>query len=119
MIAQHSDYPDIKPKEVSQIFVAYDNDEPVAFSGLACYHGFWCLRICVVSPEHRGNGLQRKMIKQRLTWAKSRGAKWVNVWVNPLNKYSLYNIQRSGFTKQPDKPKMFGGKLHQKYRVML
>lgn len=119
VIARHGDYPDIEVKEVSQLFVAYDGEEPVAFSGLACYHGFWCLRICVVSPEHRGNGLQKKMIKRRIAWVKERGGKWVNVWVNPANTYSLNNILSCGFTKQPEKDKLFGGKIHQKYRVLL
>lgn len=118
-IAKDGDCSNINSGEVSQLFVAYKDKTPVAFSGPACYHGYWCLRICIVSCKHRGNGLQKKMIVQRLKWAKDRGAKWVNVWVSPSNIYSLNNILDCGFTKRPDKPKMFNGKLHNKYRILL
>lgn len=118
-IALAGDYTQSDLNKMPQIFVAYFKKKAVAFSCLACYHGSWCLRLCVVDPSHRGNGLQRKLIRKRLAYLKNRGARWANVWVYPGNEYSLHNIIDEGFTRVSDKPRMFNDLPHYKYRHTL
>jgi len=75
---------DVKISEMHVIFAAERNNEVIAFAGLACYHGYWCLRLCVVHPKHRGLGLQRLLIQKRMDFLRrEKGAEYVNVWIKP------------------------------------
>lgn len=112
-------YGNADPVEFSHVFVAFDESKPVAFAGLACYRGHWCLRACVVHPDHRGQGLQRKLIRRRLEWLWAKKVKHVNVWARPDNVYSLNNLVSEGFRFVPEKPREFKGVMHVKLRRVL
>lgn len=69
-----------------------------AVAAVRCYMGHWYLRGCVVKPEFRGKGLQRKLIKERLEYLASRNDVDVaRVSVFPDNIYSIQNIKKEGF----------------------
>jgi GNAT superfamily N-acetyltransferase len=102
-----------------KLFGAFKDRELVGLGGLASYHGFWCLRLGVVARAHRGHGLQRKLIRARLNWLRKRGARHVNVWVDPHNVYSLNNVVSEGFRFQNEPPREFHGREHLKLRRYL
>lgn len=110
-------YGEVDFKAIPYLFVAYHDKEIVAFSGLACYHGKWCLRLTIVKPEHRGNGLQRKLIKARVKYLKGRLVDHVNVWVYQNNIHSLNNVLGAGFKPVKTKPREFNGVNHFKYKL--
>lgn len=104
---------------MSTLFAVFDDDEIVAFAGLACYRGYWCMRTCVVIPTHRGHGLQSRLIAARIRYLRARGARHVNVWVSPTNVYSLNNLIAAGFRFVREKPREFHGTIHVKLRRVL
>jgi citrate lyase synthetase len=104
---------------MSEIFVVVENTKIVAFGGLACYHGFWCLRCCVVAPKSRGKGYQKKLIKTRCDFLKKKSAKYVNVWISPKNPYSLNNAISEGFRFMKEKPRTIHGIEYIKLRKYL
>jgi GNAT superfamily N-acetyltransferase len=106
-------------RAASALFGAFKGKQLVGLGGLACYHGFWCLRLGVVARSHRGHGLQRKLIRARLNWLRKRGAKHVNVWVDPHNVHSLNNVVSEGFRFQNEPPREFHGREHLKLRKYL
>lgn len=105
--------------EMHVIFAVEKNSEIIAFSGLACYHGYWCLRLCVVHPKYRGLGLQKFLIQKRIDFLKTKKAKHVNVWIKPENTYSLNNCIDMGFKFTTEKGKIFRGAKHFKLRKYL
>ncbi len=117
VVAKHCSY-EINLLKIPILFVAYSGEEIVAFAGLASYHGYWCLRICVVPREHRGNGLQRKLIRARINYLRDK-TKWVNAWVKPTNAYSLNNLVEEGFRFMNEKTRIFKGVEHIKMRKIL
>jgi ribosomal protein S18 acetylase RimI-like enzyme len=84
----------------------------VAYAGLACYHGHWVFRNCVVVPEHRGLGLQRRLIAARLKFLAGRGVGKVSAWVRPTNSPCLNNLTACGFRFRADKPRVYEGHEH-------
>ena len=132
-IAKIGGYPCTNFSDISVLFGVfcsvdvryYDNyyydGKIMAIGGLACYHGYWCLRLCVVRPEHRGQNLQKRLIKARVEYLKDNkpNAKWVNVWVKPTNCYSLNNLVDEGFKFMNEKPRQFDGIDHIKLRKIL
>lgn len=105
--------------EMHVIFAVEKNNEIVAFAGLACYHGYWCLRLCVVHPKHRGLGLQRLLIQKRANFLRSKQVEYVNVWIKPENTYSLNNCIDMGFKFTTEKCRIFRGERHFKLRKYL
>lgn len=67
-----------------------------AVASVKNYMGTWYLRGCVVKPEFRGMGLQRKLIQERLDYLALR-TKQVRVSVFPDNQFSIRNIETEGF----------------------
>jgi GNAT superfamily N-acetyltransferase len=55
------------------------------------------MTFCVVSPEARGRGIQRRLIKARVAWAKRQGLRRVSTYAHVRNSYSLCNLLRCGF----------------------
>jgi len=53
-------------------WVAYKDGRPVAFAGISRNKNYWFLRRAGVLEEHRGNGLQKRLIKIRLNYAKKK-----------------------------------------------
>jgi GNAT superfamily N-acetyltransferase len=127
--ARAAKYDNAGIEEMSHIFVAHPDffhitknglERPVAgFGGLVCYRGYWCLRTCVVIPQWRGGGTQRRLIRARLRFLVKKGAKHVNVWAKPENVWSLNNLVAEGFRFVPEKPREFNGAMHVKLRKML
>ncbi len=118
-LARAARYPNAGLDEIAHAFVAYDGDKPVAYSGLACYHGYWCLRVCVVHPAYRGRGLQRQLIRARFRFLRAKRIPHVNVWVALTNTYSLNNLVAEGFRFLPEKPRPYAGVDHVKLRAIL
>lgn len=50
-----------------------------------------------VLPEANGFGLQKKMIRVRLTWARRLGAKCAITYVSQRNYRSMVNLLKCGF----------------------
>lgn len=53
--------------------------------------------VCMVLKEHRGQGIQKKLMEQLLIIAKEHGRKHIYTTTHPGNKASLNNILKSGF----------------------
>jgi len=85
-----------------------------AAASVKCYYGHWYLRCCVVKPEFRGKGLQRRLIEERLDYLAER-TDLVRVSVCPDNVHSIRNIEEEGF--QFEKTRRFDtGKIVRVYR---
>jgi len=98
-------------------FGILENDILKAAGSVKCYSGHWYLRCCVVKPEYRGTGLQKKLIKERLEYL-AKKTDVVRVSVYPGNNYSLKNIEDVGFQFEKDK-KLKNGKIVQVYKKEL
>lgn len=94
------------------VFQLVDGIVPLASGELRCYRGHWTLRNGWVSPRHRGNGYQRRLIRARVRYARTLGAKRVRVWVLPTNAYSLNNLVAEGFRFARSRPRQFDGRAH-------
>ncbi|OPJ58265.1 hypothetical protein [Clostridium oryzae] len=62
-----------------------------------------------VSPEFRGNNLQEQIGKLIESKAKNLGFKYICATVSPMNKYSLSNVIKLGYSIKKEK-KMYGNK---------
>ncbi|MFH1589409.1 MAG: GNAT family N-acetyltransferase [archaeon] len=67
-----------------------------AVSSVRCYSGHWYLRGCVVKPEFRGQGLQRKLTQERINYIADK-TDVVNACVYPGNNYSVDNLLAENF----------------------
>ncbi|MCD8485136.1 GNAT family N-acetyltransferase [Candidatus Woesebacteria bacterium] len=81
-----------------------------AAATLKWHKGHWFLQGCVVKPEYRGQGLQRRLIEERVEYIQGRASN-VLVVVHPHNYASRTNIERSGFTFL-DKTQVDGDEVH-------
>ncbi|MGI4984416.1 MAG: GNAT family N-acetyltransferase [Janthinobacterium lividum] len=57
------------------------------------------LSSCMVAPDWRGRGLQRRLIEARLRWGVRHGARRFRVVVAPHNAASRRNLQMAGFRR--------------------
>lgn len=80
-------------------WLAFDGKEPVAFAGLTPSQlGFNCgyLKRCGILPEHRGQGLQRRLIRVREARAKKNG--WGRIVTDCTdNPHSANNLFKAGY----------------------
>jgi ribosomal protein S18 acetylase RimI-like enzyme len=67
-----------------------------AVASVKNYMGSWYLRGCVVKPEYRDLGLQRKLIRERLEYLAAR-TDMARVSIFPHNEHSICNIEAEGF----------------------
>ncbi|MGX9389635.1 GNAT family N-acetyltransferase [Nitrobacteraceae bacterium UC4449_H16] len=87
-------------------WIAYSGSEPVAFAGITQstmgpLHGY--MKRAGVLPEHRGYGLQRRLIRVRLAKAKRLG--WKTVITDTTNNVSSANsLIKAGFKLFTPKP---------------
>ena len=83
-----------------QLWLVYDDTKtPVAFCAarrLGGEPGVFFNR-CGVLPCANGGGLQRRMIRARLRWAKEIGAEYVITYTLFNNHASIVNLLRCGF----------------------
>lgn len=77
-------------------FVITENGELQAVSTAKNLHDHWRIKTVIVKPEHRGKGLQRKLMQEELDYLKSK-TKIVRASVDKNNKYSIDNFLREGF----------------------
>lgn len=75
-------------------FLVKFQGQAVAFGGIRD-DGF-LLRAGVL-PQHRGNGLQRRLIRRRVKWAKDNGLRKVWTYTSTSNASSANNLIREGF----------------------
>lgn len=59
--------------------------------------GILSLRGCQVARKYRGRGLQRRLLRARLRWARRHGMRTVRTYVAVDNAPSLVNVLRAGF----------------------
>jgi len=56
------------------------------------------VKLTIVRPAYRGNGLQRTLITKLEEHAKAAGFKWLSSTVSPGNPWSKNNLEACGFT---------------------
>jgi GNAT superfamily N-acetyltransferase len=89
-----------------QYWVAWDDKTPVGFA--VCRVLEFDKATCYftrsgVMPTHRGRGLQKRLIRARLRWAKSAGCTSAITYTIQDNPQSYSNLQSCGFKLyQPD-----------------
>lgn len=74
-----------------------ENSEPVGYCGIFIYDEFSIHKRSGVLPRARGNGLQRKMLTIRESFAKKAGCKSVMTYVSIENTYSANNLFDRGY----------------------
>jgi GNAT superfamily N-acetyltransferase len=92
--------------EAAEWWVARDpSGKPVAYAGARFMQsvegGCWLSR-CAVLAEAQGAGLQRRMIRVRLAWARRHGLTEAYTYTVPWNSPSMNNLIRCGFRTYQD-----------------
>lgn len=80
----------------------YLDDEPVAFAGLVAMHpfpGVGYLKRAYVLPDHRGHGLQLRLMTTRELKARELGWSLLVSECRALNGHSAANFCRAGFAR--------------------
>lgn len=90
------DYP-LNLKRSNHLFVGFEDDKPVCFLGLNQRSGWYYFRGCYVMPEHRGSGLQVRLMNQGIDKLKELGINRVSSLVHTENSLSLNNALKVGF----------------------
>jgi GNAT superfamily N-acetyltransferase len=80
-----------------KVFVIFEDNKMIALAILNNPHGYWYFRNCVVDRKHRGRGLQRVLIQERLDYISEHGGGRVSVGIDPKNTKSLNNMLSMGF----------------------
>lgn len=57
------------------------------------------VKLIIVRPDYRGNGIQRLLIKNLEEYAVGMGYLWLCATVAPSNRYSLDNFLATGFSE--------------------
>ena len=57
------------------------------------------VKLIIVRPASRGNGIQRMLIEHLEKYAKEMGYAWLCATVAPSNRFSLDNFLKTGFTE--------------------
>lgn len=55
------------------------------------------LQCCVVSPTARGRGIQSRLIKARIAWARRQGAETLHTYASVENLPSIISLLKCGF----------------------
>ncbi len=76
------------------------------------------VKLVIVSPEYRGNGLQRQLTEKVEEEAKRRGYKILCATVSPYNEFSVRNFEKAGYEMETEKVK-YGGLLRRVYSKMI
>ena len=56
------------------------------------------VKLIIVRPAYRGNGLQRAFIERMIDYAKDEGFRYLSSTVSPTNPWSKNNLEACGFT---------------------
>ena len=95
-----------------KVFKIIDGDVIAASGEIHCYHGYWTLLSGFVSPEYRGRGFHRRLIRARVKEVFKRGGTRVRAWVDTKNAYCLNNLIEEGFRFIKIKKRKFSGVYH-------
>lgn len=95
-------------KEDSIWWLMYHEGEPIGFASISPSNTYPNIGVYLSSagiiPKYRGFGLQKKLIRVRLRYAKALGKKWA-ISETVLNPQSANNLIACGFRSfQPEKP---------------
>ncbi len=96
---------------ISKENIGYDiglNDDQIKFSAN--------IKLVIVLPEYRGNGLQKKLISRLERIAKDRGKKILCATVSPNNIFSTKNFEHLGYQLHSCKFKYGGLKRNIYYK---
>lgn len=98
----------VDPDDDCYWWIAWEGDKPIAFAGLRpCQEkvneGLATLTRCGVVKDYRGQGIQKKLIRARVAYARRLGIKQVVTYVKKWNLASANSLIRVGF-------KLYGGK---------
>lgn len=89
-------------------FVAYLDGDPIAFAGMVPFDpfpGVMYLKRCYVLPEHRGHGLQGKLLSLRELKARELGRTTLVSECSESNTFSAANFRRAGYELcEPEQP---------------
>jgi GNAT superfamily N-acetyltransferase len=101
-------------------WLAKDGATPVAFAAMkasAQWGDAAYLSRCGVLASHRGQGLQRKLIRVREAAARSQGLRWL-ITDTRRNPASVNNLTRAGFQMyEPSRPWSFKDALYWKKKL--
>ncbi len=75
-------------------WVAYHGTEPAAFAGIRP-DGF--MARAGVLPAYRGGGLQQRLIRKRVAWARAHGLVYAWTYVAAANVVSMRSLNKCGF----------------------
>ena len=112
-----AEFPPLTDSELDGGFwwLAYCGFEPVAFAGLvpsSQYHGVGYFKRAGVTPAHRGNGLQIRLMRVRINKARKLGYSHI-VSECTETVYSGNNFIRAGFKLyEPTRPWAFRNSLY-------
>ena len=100
--------------EPSVVLGVFHGDRPVAFGILYCageteenlakdidevenLNDNANLKLTIVRPDYRGNGLQRRLILELEKYAQESGFSYLSTTVSPANPWSLNNCKECGY----------------------
>ncbi len=90
------------------LLYAGESKENLAYDlGMGVFDGA-NVKLIIVRPIFRGNGLQLRLLKELEIRAKECGSKFLLATVSPINSYSMINFQKSGYKVVSEKVK-YGG----------
>lgn len=82
----------------SDWWIAWDESgDPVGYGGVVIYEDFAIHKRCGVLPCARKQGLQKKMLKVRETYAKKQGCEVICTYVSVENPISANNLIKVGY----------------------
>lgn len=100
-------YPEIKSghlypyqKDSAEWWFAYNNEgKPKGFAGAKFWEpdNYVCLCLAGVVPDARGKGIQKKLIRARVNWARNIESKGVYTYTSRWNYASANNLMQCGF----------------------
>lgn len=103
-------WPPLQERHLEQGYwwMAYLDNEPVAFAGLVEMIPFplvgYCKR-CYVKPDHHGHGLQFRMLAARELKSKQLGWTMLVSECSADNSFSYANFRKAGFNQvDPEQP---------------
>ena len=81
-------------------WLAMHAESPAGICALSIASTIATLEMCVVLPPHRGQGLQRHLIRRRVEAAKAEGCTSVETWTYRSNAVSARNLIACGFEER-------------------
>jgi GNAT superfamily N-acetyltransferase len=95
-------FPDLESRHLDNGYwwLAWLDGEPIAFAGLVLFEPFpqigYCKR-CYINPDHRGHGLQLRLLVTREIRARQLGWTHLISECSARNHHSSANFRRAGF----------------------